>query len=153
MSCVLSSMVSRHFSAVVIHLPILFVLAGRSITLLSESCHNILLSFCFSKFFFLLRASYPPHMRDGIAMKLWVEWEQCWQLHISKAADFRFKHFWVSIIYLKAFRWLLIQSCMVSPLVCIYLGRWSYQYLWSFTSVKLKLNFVTEVKSSHSVTT
>lgn len=34
MLCVLSSMVSRHFSAVVVHLSILFVLAGSLISLL-----------------------------------------------------------------------------------------------------------------------
>jgi len=63
MSCVLSSMVSRHFSAVVVHLSILFVLAGSLISLLPTFVITFFYLCVFLKIF-LLRLSYPLYVRD-----------------------------------------------------------------------------------------
>lgn len=63
MSCVLSSMVSRHFSAVVMHLSILFVLAGSLISLLPTFVITFFYLCVFLKIF-LLRLSYPLYVRD-----------------------------------------------------------------------------------------
>lgn len=63
MLCVLSSIVSRHFSAVVVHLSILFVLAVRPVSLLSTFVITFLYLYVFLKIS-LLRLSYPLCMRD-----------------------------------------------------------------------------------------
>lgn len=63
MLCVLSSMVSRHFSAVVVHLSILFVLAGSLISLLPTFVITFFYLCVFLKIF-LLRLSYPLYVRD-----------------------------------------------------------------------------------------